>query len=131
MKKQDRRTFLQTSTAALAAGLSPRRIVASGAFGPAEMASSVHPMEATENVPANEGKKPLRLGLILGIGKDPDAAMAKVHDLGLPTCQVFVTELDAELVPRLRAALDRYKIEATSLVVGGPGKEVWDFYEGP
>jgi len=31
----------------------------------------------------------------------------------------------------LRQALEKYQIEATSLVVGGPGKEVWDFYEGP
>ena len=27
------------------------------------------------------------LGLILGIGRDPNDAIAKVHDLGLPTCQ--------------------------------------------
>jgi sugar phosphate isomerase/epimerase len=73
----------------------------------------------------------LRLGLIIGVGNNPDAAMAKVHDLGLPTCQVFVNEIEAELVSRLRQALDRYQIEATSLVVGGPGKEVWDFYQGP
>jgi sugar phosphate isomerase/epimerase len=31
----------------------------------------------------------------------------------------------------LRAALDKHGIEATSVVVGGPGKEVWDFYQGP
>jgi sugar phosphate isomerase/epimerase len=80
---------------------------------------------------ANEGKKPLRLGLIIGIAKDPDAAMAKVHDLGLPTCQVFLDVIEAALAGRLRQALDKYQIEATSLVVGGPGKEVWDFYEGP
>jgi sugar phosphate isomerase/epimerase len=82
-------------------------------------------------VAANEGKKPLRLGLIIGIDKDPDAAMAKIHDLGLQTCQVFVDEIAAELVGRLRQALDKNQIEATSLVVGGPGKEVWDFYQGP
>ena len=80
---------------------------------------------------ANEGKKPLRLGLIIGIGKDPDAAMAKVRDLGLPTSQVFMDEFEPELVKRLRQALEKHQIEATSLVVGGPGKEVWDFYQGP
>ena len=69
--------------------------------------------------------------MIIGVGSNPDAAMAKVQDLGLPTCQVFVNEIEAELVSRLRQALDRYHIEATSLVVGGPGKEVWDFYQGP
>src|SRR5437867_10079061 len=36
-----------------------------------------------------------------------------------------------ELVGRLRQALEKHQIEATSLVVGGPGKEVYDFYQGP
>ena len=82
-------------------------------------------------VASNEGKKPLRLGLIIGVDKDPDAAMGKVKDLGLPTCQAFVDNVDTSMVPRLRQALDKHGIEATSLVVGGPGKEVWDFYQGP
>jgi sugar phosphate isomerase/epimerase len=100
--------------------------VASDDLAPDRSAAEVAPM-----VPANEGRKPLRLGLIIGIGKDPDSAMAKVHDLGLPTCQVFVDEIEPELAGRLRGALDKHGIEATSLVVGGPGKEVWDFYQGP
>lgn len=82
-------------------------------------------------IAADEGKKPLRLGLIIGIGKDPDAALAKVHDLGMPTAQIFVDEFEMSLVERLRQSLEKYQIEPTSLVVGGPGKEVWDFYEGP
>ena len=73
----------------------------------------------------------MRLGLIIGIGKDPDAAMAKVHDLDLPTCQIYAEEFELEQAGRLRQALDKHGIEATSLVVGGPGKEVWDFYAGP
>ena len=80
---------------------------------------------------SNEGKKPLRLGLIIDIGEDPAAAIAKVQGLGLPTCQLFVEDLNTDQVLRLRQALDKYHIEATSLVVGGPGKEVWDFYHGP
>jgi L-ribulose-5-phosphate 3-epimerase len=80
---------------------------------------------------ANEGKRSLRLGLIIDIGRDPEAAMAKVHDLGLPTCQVLASEIDPMLADGLRQALNKYQLEATSLVVGGPGKEVWDFYEGP
>ena len=82
-------------------------------------------------VASNEGKKPLRLGLIIGVDKDPDAAIAKVKGLGLPTCQAFVDNVDTSMVARLRQALDKHGIEATSLVVGGPGKEVWDFYNGP
>ena len=73
----------------------------------------------------------MRLGLIIAIGRDPEAAMAKVGELGLPTSQVFVDEFEVDLVSRLRQALEKHQIEATSLVVGGPGKEVWDFYQGP
>ena len=80
---------------------------------------------------SNEGKKPLRLGLIIGVDKDPDAAMAKVKDLGVPTCQAFVDNFDSSAVTKLRQAFDKHGIEPTSLVVGGPGKEVWDFYQGP
>jgi L-ribulose-5-phosphate 3-epimerase len=87
--------------------------------------------QSAPSLAEDEGKKPLRLGLIIGIGKDPDGAIAKVRELGLPTCQAFADEFDPELATRLRQALDQYQIEPTSLVVGGPGKEVWDFYEGP
>jgi len=131
MNKQNRRGFLQISAAALGGGLYPGRALISNdsAFG--VLAGGLNPALASQTVASNEGRKPLRLGLIIGIGNDPDAAMAKVHDLGLPTCQVYVEDFQLEQVGRLRTALEKYSIEATSLVVGGPGKEVWDFYQGP
>jgi len=130
MKKLNRRKFLQSSGGALAVTMS---------LGPTPLATTVsRPTPASSQIEmsipplaADEGKKPLRLGLIIGIGKDPDAALAKVHELGLPTSQIFVDEFETDLVGRLRQALEKYQIEATSLVVGGPGKEVWDFYQGP
>ena len=131
MSKRNRRAFLQTSTGALAAGLSPMGAVLGGGVASDDLAPDRSAAEVAPMVPANEGRKPLRLGLIVGIGEDPDSAMAKIHDLGLPTCQVFVDEIEPELAGRLRGALDKHGIEATSLVVGGPGKEVWDFYQGP
>jgi L-ribulose-5-phosphate 3-epimerase len=131
MTKRNRRTFLQTSTAALAAGLGPIGVALKDGISANSLAANLAAKQSAPTVPANEGKKPLRLGLILGIGRDPNDAIAKVHDLGLPTCQVFVDEIDSVLAGRLRQALDKYQIEATSLVVGGPGKEVWDFYDGP
>ena len=131
MSKQNRRSFLQTSTGALAAGLSPIGAALRDGVAADGLMSNLSATQSAPTIPANEGKKPLRLGLILGIGRDPNDAIAKVHDLGLPTCQVFVDEIDSVLAGRLRQALDKYQIEATSLVVGGPGREVWDFYEGP
>jgi sugar phosphate isomerase/epimerase len=42
-----------------------------------------------------------------------------------------VEEFEEGLAGKLTKALGKYEIEATSVVVGGPGKEIWDFYGGP
>ena len=133
MNKQNRRIFLQGSgAAALAAASFGKSAVAKAQPVSEHSLSEPHSLgQSAPHVAANDGKKPLRLGLIIGIGRNPDAAMAKVRDLGLPTSQVYVDEFEMELVGKLRQALEKHQIEATSLVVGGPGKEVWDFYQGP
>jgi len=132
MNRQNRRIFLQTSAAAaLAAPFSKPAAAKSEPVSDTPLLEPTSVSQSAPHVAANDGKKPLRLGLIIGIGKDPDAAMAKVRDLGLPTSQVHVGEFESELVGKLRQALEKHQIEATSLVVGGPGKEVWDFYQGP
>lgn len=131
MKKRDRRRFLKSSAVAFAASFGLGREVLMGGEKLEALTRWGSGGESAQKAFGNEGKKPLRLGLIIGIGNDPDAAMAKVHELGLPTCQVYVTEFAPGLVGSLGKALGKYGIEATSMVVGGPGKEVWDFYEGP
>jgi len=137
MRTQDRRGFLLGTAATAAVVFGPRGARAAGGASPSptaglgSSAGSVEGQTVAWKAFGNEGKKPLRLGLIIGIGNDPDAAMAKVHELGLPTCQVYVTEFAPGLVGSLGKALGKYGIEATSIVAGGPGKEVWDFYEGP
>jgi sugar phosphate isomerase/epimerase len=75
--------------------------------------------------------KPMRLGLFVGIEKDPAAALAKVHDLGFPTCQVAVEEFSPAIETGLRNAMQKYGIEVTALDSLGPGPHVWDFYQGP
>src|SRR2546427_12981370 len=104
MNKQNRRAFLQISAGALATGLSPRHATRSFAVRSDGRAAGPDMVQIPHAVAENEGKKPLRLGLILGIGRGPDAAMAKVHEIGLPTCQVFVGGIEAGLNWRLRAA---------------------------
>jgi L-ribulose-5-phosphate 3-epimerase len=130
MKRLNRRKFLQSSGGALAATVALRGATLANSTSAPEGAFATT-ATVIPAIPSDDGKKPLRLGLIIGIGKDPDAALAKVSDLGLPTSQIVVDEFDVELAGRLRQALDKYNIEATSVVVGGPGKEVWDFYQGP
>src|SRR5437879_12251818 len=96
MTKRNRRTFLQTSTAALAA-LSPVRAALRRGVASESFASNFDTTQSAPTVSSNEGKKPLRLGLILGIGRDPNDASAKVHALGLPTFQVLVDEITSVL----------------------------------
>jgi sugar phosphate isomerase/epimerase len=129
MDKQDRRNFLKNSAAVVALGFGPRSVEPASAEN--IMPHRAGELLASQKAFGNEGKKPLRLGLIIGIGKDPDAAMAKVHELGLPTCQAYVEEFEEGLASKLTKALAKYEIEATSVVVGGPGQEIWDFYGGP
>jgi L-ribulose-5-phosphate 3-epimerase len=118
--RTNRRHFLQASAAAVI-----------GAGAPARRGMSGSPMAAVGSPVPVASPKPMRLGLIIGIGKDPESAIKKVHDLGVPTCQVGVGAFGPEMVKRLRDALDHYGIEATSVVVGFPGPEVYDFYQGP
>jgi L-ribulose-5-phosphate 3-epimerase len=131
MSAQDRRTFLKSSAVAMATGLVAGGETLLGGEKSEAFAWGYRGMEISQKAFGNEGKKPLRLGLIVGMGKDPDAALAKVRELGLPTCQAYFEEFTAGLEGQLTKALEKYGIEATSIVVGGPGKEVWDFYEGP
>ena len=131
MSNQNRRAFVQLSAGALAAGLSPALAGLNASANSRNVSPDLNGVQRAQTVSANEGKKPLRLGLIIAIGKDPDAAMAKVRDLGLPTAQIFVDEFEPGLIERLRQALEKHGIEPTALVVGGPGKEIWDFYQGP
>ena len=128
MSKQDRRTFLQRSVSALGVGST---LAALGFPSPGQVSSEPKVAGKVRPVPADNGKQPLRLGLIIDIDKDPDSAMAKVRGLGLTTAQVYVNEFEPDLAERLNKALDKNNIEPTALVVGGPGKEVWDFYQGP
>ncbi len=106
MTPYSRRRFLQVSAAAAASPL-----LAGG--------------------PRGESEKGMRLGVIVHMNKDPESALAKVHELGLPTCQAGISDYEPAMVTRLRGALDRYGIEATALNTAGPGPAVWNFDQGP
>lgn len=122
MAGTSRREFLTTVAGAAGASLWP---------GAASSFASSEDGQRAPIIASNANKKPLRLGLIIGIGNDPAQALAKVHELGIPSAQIYVEEFFPSLAGKLRAALDSFQIEATSVVVGGPGREVWDFYGGP
>jgi sugar phosphate isomerase/epimerase len=119
--RPSRRQFLQYSGAALTTELVEMSLPSSASLK----------IQSAPELTSNKGKTPLRLGLILGVEPDPDAAMATLKNLSIPSCQVYLNSFDPAFAVRLRKSLDTANIEATSLVVGGPGKESWDFYDGP
>jgi L-ribulose-5-phosphate 3-epimerase len=73
----------------------------------------------------------MRLGVITSVSANPEAAIKRVHDLGFPTCQLGFRVFDDAAAAKLREALAKYAIEATSAVATGPPPEVYDFYKGP
>jgi L-ribulose-5-phosphate 3-epimerase len=74
-----------------------------------------------------------RLGIVTQVtgSHTPESGIAKVHALGFQACQVSVGMSPPSLEEPLRAALAKYKVEATALMTLGEGKMVWDFYQGP
>jgi L-ribulose-5-phosphate 3-epimerase len=131
MHRSNRRAFLHGSAGAVAIGLGANLhlVVSTGSTRDETLIPS--PDQKAPVIPSNGGKKPLRLGLIIGIAKNPDAALAKVRELDLPTCQIYAGEFETSTAAALAKALEKYKLEATSFVVGGPGREIYDFYQGP
>src|SRR5208337_3515574 len=100
MQTLDRRDFLRVSAASGAVGL-------------------------MHGLPAAPAPKGMRLGLILGMGKDPDKALQKVHDLGIPTCQVSTEDFSDGMLEGIRKATGKFNLEVTALNVGGPGPQVY------
>lgn len=76
----------------------------------------------------------LKLGVMAPLEHGPEETLKRVHDLGLPTCQVVCWQRDlfaAVIADRLVAAAEKYAVEITTLWVGVPGPHIWDFVKGP
>jgi len=109
MENINRRRFLQVSAAAGAAGL----------------------MSSLPAAPAASAGKPFRLGIIIGVAKDPEAAMKRVHEFGVPTCQAGTDDFSDRVYNALKAASEKYGIEITAINTSGGPPNSYTFYEGP
>jgi L-ribulose-5-phosphate 3-epimerase len=76
---------------------------------------------------------PIRLGIVTRVrrGEDPARVVGHVRELGFTTCQISLDPLSKDLAKPLRRALEQQGVEATALMEHGPGRTVWNFYDGP
>jgi sugar phosphate isomerase/epimerase len=74
-----------------------------------------------------------RLGTVAGVGAGMtvEAAIERVHRLGLPLCQIGYEHLTMADVHPLLEALKKYDIEVTAVSEHNPGPRIFNFYEGP
>jgi len=79
-------------------------------------------------VPAGES---MRLGLIVPGGTDPQAALRKVHSFGLPTAQLGMEDFSPDMVEKAKRAIQETGLEVTAINCSGPGRLIYDFYQGP
>ena len=74
-----------------------------------------------------------RLGVVAKVSAvgSADETIKHVHDLGVPTCQIFFEHLSLAQVDPLQTALKKYGVEVSAVSEHNPGRRVFDFYQGP
>lgn len=95
------------------------------------LASTAFPMAAPPATSQNS-TIPL-LGLVVKVAKGGTAeeTLRYVHDLGIPTCQIYFDELSMSQTALLLAAIKKYDVQISALSEHKPGPRVFDFYQGP
>lgn len=95
------------------------------------LASTAFSMNA-EPVHSQNSSVP-RLGLVVKVAKGGTAedTIRQVHELGIPTCQIYFDELSMSQTAPLLAAVKKYDVEVSALSEHKPGPRIFDFYQGP
>ena len=78
--------------------------------------------------------KKLDIGVLVGLNAEPEAAIERVADLGLNSCQVCSWDPDVwtdDAGEKLTAVCTRLGIRVSTFWAGYTGPAVWNFIEGP
>lgn len=123
-----RRSFLQIAMGAA--------VLHSGALVRAMGGDSVAARNTSfASIHTQSGLPPMALGLVIEPAPDPEAAIARVKQLGLTNCflsmDAYIGKFSRELAQQLTGLLAKYDVVATTVEVVGPGRLVWNFLEGP
>jgi L-ribulose-5-phosphate 3-epimerase len=113
-------------------GISDRRSFLKSA-GAACLASTMAPSYSLAQSPRKTPPHAPRLGTVAKVGAtgSAEATIKHVHDLGLPTCQIFFEHLTLDQVQPLQTALKKYGVEVSAVSEHNPGRRIFDFYQGP
>jgi sugar phosphate isomerase/epimerase len=116
----------------------------SGAFG-SVFAAREADVSATVTAPIGassfattkqKGVSPMAIGVMIAPAIDhPEIAIARVRELGMSNCFLsldgYIGKFSSSAADQLSAALEKHGVVATSAEVVGPGRLVWDFWDGP
>ena len=73
----------------------------------------------------------VQVGLLGGVGKDPEAMFKKLHNAGFKYCQIgFGTSGDKEMATTLKKLSKKYDVKISTMMYCTPGGR-WNFLEGP
>lgn len=77
----------------------------------------------------------MALGLLITPYPQPEAAIARVRELGFSNCflslDAYIGKYSNALAAEMHGLLEKYEVTATAAEVVGPGRLVWDFVDGP
>ncbi len=113
-----------------------RREFLSGAVSTALFSTAIQTSAFAYAPSAGEGHlKPMAVGLLIQPAAGPEAAISRVHELGLSNCflsmDAYLGKYNAALAKQLGGLLEKYNVTATAAEVVGPGPLKWDFLDGP
>ena len=90
---------------------------------------------ASSAPPPQQKLAPMAVGLIIQPANGAEAAIAKVHDLGMTNCffslDGYIGNFSKDLAQELRGLLEKYNLVATAAEVVRPDPLIWDFLHGP
>ncbi len=80
-----------------------------------------------------EDNYPIQLGLVTRLRKEeePATVLARVRELGFRNCQMSFDSPSLETAQKLKRAMAEQGVRVTAVMELGPGRMVWDFYQGP
>jgi sugar phosphate isomerase/epimerase len=112
-------------------------VMQSRAFGSVFAGTLSGPIDASSYATTKQtGVAPMAIGVMIAPSYDqPELAIARVKELGMSNCFLsldgYIGKFSSSAADQLSTALQKHGVIATSAEVVGPGRLVWDFWDGP